>query len=90
MGGGHDKKNGQNARESNPVEKTSLTEEAAANLRELMRQQVNAQLNDGMTSPNGPAGTAHPRATDSADSKSNRLDCTHAFINHRFELEWLS
>ena len=47
----------------------SLTEEAVADLWELMWQQVNAQLNDGVTSPNGPAGTAHPRATDSAEFK---------------------
>ena len=43
LGGGRGKRDGQYARESNPVgKKTSLTEEAAADLRELMRQQVNA------------------------------------------------
>ena len=60
VGGGHDKENGKHARERNLVEETSSTGEAAADPRELMRQQVNAQLNDGVTSPNGPAGTAHP------------------------------
>ena len=69
MGGGRDKKNGQHARERNPIKKTSSTEEAAADPQELMRQQVNAQLNDGVTSPNGPAETAHPRTTDSAEFK---------------------
>ena len=69
MGGGRDKKNGQHTRERNPVEKTSSTEEAAADPQELMRQQVNTQLNDGVTSPNSPAGTAHPRATDSGEFK---------------------
>ena len=61
LGGSHDKENTQHAREDSPVNReTSLTKKGGGRSMGMNAEATEYAGEGWVTSPNGPAGTAHP------------------------------